>query len=223
MPPTAWGPRAPTTDCQTARPMPKRPLDSPRALERRQQLIDAGFEFFADGDYDDVQIDEIADAIGISHGLIFQHFGSKKGYYLAIVGHTLEEFRARTTPDVTLPAEEQFVAGLGAYVAWVTEHPRGFVTLMQATSRFREIREMVEQARWEGIERIARSTGVNLEAPRVRLALRGWIGGMESAMAQWVLDTCAATPDELVDHITGTLLDALRWATGRPTPRHGGP
>ena len=52
-------------------------LTTERAAERRQQLLKAALEVFKK-DFDDVSVDEVADAAGVSHGLIFQYFGTKK-------------------------------------------------------------------------------------------------------------------------------------------------
>ncbi|MDL4815175.1 TetR/AcrR family transcriptional regulator [Actinomadura opuntiae] len=189
--------------------MAKRPLDTPRALARRRQLIEAGFEHFADHDYDDVQLDQVTRAIGVSHGVVFQHFGTKKGFYLAIVEHLLDGFLDCVAPRDDLPAGERLDAGLAGYIGWAAGHPRGFASLINATSRFAEVRELVERARRTTMELIADGLGLDLAEPRVRIALRGWIGGLEATVIEWLRSPEAATERELAERMRATLAAAL--------------
>jgi len=195
--------------------VPQRPLDTPRALKRRRQLLDGGFAFFATGDYDDIQISDIAEQIGVSHGLIFQHFGSKKGFYVAILSDTIDQFLTRTAPDPKLPAEQQLGASLRAYVDWAAEHPEGFTSMMRAAPRFEELEALIEDARRAGIERIALGAGVDPRDPRVVIALRGWIGGMENSLAEWLRQEMPLESDQLVELMTASLVSAIGWAQGQ--------
>jgi AcrR family transcriptional regulator len=196
--------------------MAQRPLDTPRATQRRRDLLDVGFEFFADHDYDNVQIGEVAKRAGVSHGLIFQHFGSKKGFYLALLEDQLEQFTAETLLPDELPPAEQLAASLRRYVEWAAEHPRGYVSLMRGTERFSEVRELVEASRWEGIDRIAGGAGADLDDARVRVALRGWVGFMESAIIEWLEHGDAIGAGELVEALAGALVAALMQAGVQP-------
>ena len=84
-----------------------RPLTTERAGERRLQLLAAALEVFGDRDYDDVSVDEVAEAAGVSHGLVFQYFGSKKGLYVACLEPLIVDFRERVEPDPELPPVER--------------------------------------------------------------------------------------------------------------------
>jgi AcrR family transcriptional regulator len=167
--------------------MAQGPLTTERAQERRRQLLEVALRLFADRDYDDVSMDDIAEEAGVSHGLLFQYFGSKKGLYIAGVETLVEEFRRRTEPDPSLPPRDRLRAGLVAYVDWVAEHPRGFRSLMGHGSGFREVRERLERQRWDGIGgRLSKGLGVDPSRPAVRVGLRAWQGYVEGATLAWV-------------------------------------
>ena len=51
--------------------------------ERREELLRAGVELFSARSYDEVSIDEIAGAVGISRGLLYHYFPSKRDFYVA--------------------------------------------------------------------------------------------------------------------------------------------
>jgi AcrR family transcriptional regulator len=46
--------------------------------ERRTQLVELGLEHFGERAYDDVSIDAIAEAAGISKGLLYHYFPTKR-------------------------------------------------------------------------------------------------------------------------------------------------
>ena len=54
--------------------------------ERRAQLIDIGLTIFSARAYDDVSIDDIALAAGISKGLLYHYYASKRDLYVAALG-----------------------------------------------------------------------------------------------------------------------------------------
>src|SRR5688572_23935942 len=53
--------------------------------ERRTQLLDLGRELFNTRPFDDISIDEIAAAAGISKGLLYHYFPSKRHFYVETV------------------------------------------------------------------------------------------------------------------------------------------
>lgn len=181
----------------------RRPLNTARALERRQQLLDVAFELFADHDYDEISVDAIAERAGVSHGLVFQHFQSKKGIYVAGVRMVLEEFNRRVAPDPELEPFERLQCSLAAYVDYAAEHPRGYRSLMSAS--FSEVQELVERSRWEGVARLAEGLGLPGDDPAVRVALRGWTSNIEGALLAW-LDHQELERERLIDLLSGSLL-----------------
>lgn len=191
--------------------MPKRPLDTPRARARRTQLLEAGFKHFADQDYDDVQLEAITAAVGCSHGLLFQYFGTKKGFYLAVVEHLLEGFLTTTTLHAD-NRDEQLATGLDAYIGWAIEHPRAYVSIMRATSRFGEVRELLEQTRNVILRRIAEAVDLPPDDARARLAIRSWIGGMEAALLCYLDNGEAILREDLIVYMRTTLTASIGWA-----------
>ena len=69
---------------------------------RRQQLVALGGEMFSERPFDDVSIDDIAAAAGISKGLLYHYFPSKRDFYIAVVRHSADEMEAITETDPRL-------------------------------------------------------------------------------------------------------------------------
>ena len=73
-----------------------------RTDERREHLVRAGVDLLRDKPYDQLSIDDIAAAAGISKGLLYHYFPSKRDYLLEVVRATAAGIRAATTPDPAL-------------------------------------------------------------------------------------------------------------------------
>ena len=184
--------------------MGQRPLTTERATERRQQLLRAALEVFGEKDFDDVSVDEVADAAGVSHGLIFQYFGTKKDLYIATVEPLIEEFRAQIQPDPDLEPPDRLRQSTRAYAQLIAEHPEAYRFLMTRGSGFAEVRKQLEAARLVAVGRIAPQMGLDPERPDVRVGILAWIGYMESAMLSW-LEKKEPDVDTLVEMIAGAL------------------
>lgn len=184
--------------------MGQRPLTTERASERRQQLLRSALEVFGENDYDDVSVDEVADAAGVSHGLIFQYFGTKKDLYVATVEPLIEEFRARVAADLDLPPPERLRKSMRTYAETIAAHPKGYRFLMTRGIGFREVREKLEAARLAAVGRIAPQMGLDPEDPAVRAGILGWLSYVDAAMLAW-LDKGEPEVDVLVELIAGAL------------------
>ena len=66
--------------------------------EKREAVLQAGIEEFSQRTYTDANTDTITQAAGISKGLLFHYFGSKKAFYLFCLQTALERLIAKT-PD----------------------------------------------------------------------------------------------------------------------------
>lgn len=119
----------------------RKPVRPPRTRldvdERRAQLIALGLEQFSDRPYDEVSIDEIAAAAGISKGLLYHYFPTKRDFYAAAIGEAARHLLETTqTPD-TVPALERLRAGIGAYLAYVEQHGAAYTALFRGGIRIR--------------------------------------------------------------------------------------
>jgi AcrR family transcriptional regulator len=54
----------------------------PRSRAKRQKILEAATQHFAEHGYQPTRVEDIAQKLGIAKGSIFQHFGSKEGLFL---------------------------------------------------------------------------------------------------------------------------------------------
>jgi AcrR family transcriptional regulator len=165
---------------------------------RREQLVALGVEIFSERPFDDVSIDDIAAAAGISKGLLYHYFPSKRDFYVAVVRHSADEMQAITETDPELEPLERLADGLDRYLEYVATHARGFATVLRAgIGSDPEVAAIVEGVRAAMARRILDDVATDGEPPPgVRIAIRGWVGFAEAASLEW-LERGGLTRDEL--------------------------
>jgi AcrR family transcriptional regulator len=104
----------------TARPTARKRLT---AGERREAILDAALEVFAERGYHASSIDDIAGTAGISKALIYEHFGSKNELFMSLIGlHAGELFeRLAAQAGGDAPGAERLERGLAVFFTFVEE------------------------------------------------------------------------------------------------------
>jgi AcrR family transcriptional regulator len=156
--------------------------------ERREELLRAGVELFSARSYDEVSIDEIASAVGISRGLLYHYFPSKRDFYVAGLRRAADDLLEAVEPAAREPVGDRLTAGIDAYLGYVETHARGFVSLMRggigSDAEVRAIVDGVRETLTVGVLEGLQEAGVS--APMLRLAVRGWIGFVEAVSLEWI-------------------------------------
>lgn len=184
--------------------------------ERRDQLLQLGLDLFSRLPYDSVSIDEIADAAGISRGLLYHYFPGKRDFYVAVVRVAVEELIELVEPDAELDPAAQLEQALHRYLAYVARRRHGYLTAVRGgLGTDDEIQELTDRFRARVVERVL--AGLRAEpTPALIIALRAWVGYVETSVLAW-LD--AGQPDvDLVGPAIETLATNLT-RLGLPDPR----
>jgi AcrR family transcriptional regulator len=160
--------------------------------ERRSQLLRLGVEHFGRVPYDDVSIDDIASAAGISKGLLYHYFPTKKAFYAATVRAAAERLVEVTAKPSGVPPAEQLTRSLDAYLDFVREHAAAYATLMRSgVGVDPQIARIVDDTRETFVERLAEAIrglvppSGDGDGAMVDLALRGWVGMCEHVSLAW--------------------------------------
>ena len=159
--------------------------------ERRRQLLDLGLERFGARAYDDVSIDDIAQAARISKGLLYHYFPTKRAFYAACVAEAAERVLAACTEAAgDAPPLERLDRALSAYLAYVQEHGPAYANLMRSgVGVDRELTAIVDATRAKFVEMLL--AGISQTVPLTplrKIALRGWVGLAEAATLAWAED-----------------------------------
>ena len=99
--------------------------------ERRAQLVKLGIDLFASHAYDEVSIDELARAAGISKGLLYHYFPTKRDFYIATVREASSNLVDLTATPDDMPPLARARAGLDVYLDYVAAHGPAYAALMR--------------------------------------------------------------------------------------------
>ncbi len=155
--------------------------------ERRAQLLESGRELFNNRPYEEISIDDIADAAGISKGLLYHYFKGKRRFYVETVRAAADDMRARTEPDPNLPALERLETSLDAYIDYVAESGAGYSTLIRSgVGTDPELDHIIDEMRQVVIDRVLNGIGLPNPSPMILVALRGWVGFIEGVSVAWI-------------------------------------
>src|SRR5436305_10575386 len=155
--------------------------------ERRGQLIELGLRMLSSESPDRVPVDEIAEAAGISRGLLFHYFPTKRDFYVAVAQEAARQLLEVTEPDPSLHHMERLHASLAAYVDFVAENEALYIALVRGVAGSdKELQAISEETRAESARRVGEALGLDDPAPAVRTAVRGWVGFIEETTLDWL-------------------------------------
>jgi AcrR family transcriptional regulator len=157
---------------------------------RRAQLLELARRTFSVRAYDEVSIDDLAREAKISKGLLYHYFPTKRDLYVAGLTEIADELIARVSAiPPELPPADRVRAGLDAYLDFITEHQRAFVSLMRGgIGSDPEIATVIEGVRTRLADQFLHNSPFAEQLrtePRFALALRGWIGFVEGSSIDW--------------------------------------
>jgi AcrR family transcriptional regulator len=96
-----------------------------RGPERRRRILDAAAGAFAARGYHATSVGEIAEAAGITKPVIYDHFGSKRELFVALLDQAREELTSLGVEAMgaDAPVEERVRAAIEAFFSYVEAHP----------------------------------------------------------------------------------------------------
>jgi AcrR family transcriptional regulator len=155
---------------------------------RRAELLRAGEQVFVANAYEDVSIEDIAAAAGISKNLLYHYFSGKRELYLETIRNAANEMLARTEPDPELGAIERLRASIDQHLRYVEEHAAGYIKLLRGAGGDPEVFEIVADAQRRVVERTLASLplGGSAPPPGLELAIYGWIAFIDQVTMAWL-------------------------------------
>ncbi|ANJ07182.1 TetR family transcriptional regulator [Streptomyces parvulus] len=156
--------------------------------ERRQQLIGVALELFSRRSPDEVSIDEIASAAGISRPLVYHYFPGKLSLYEAALQRASDDLAARFVEPAEGPLGARLLRVMGRYFDFVEEHGPGFSALMRGGPAVGSstTNALVDSVRQAAYVQILSHLGVTDPPARLELVVRSWISLAESTALIWL-------------------------------------
>ncbi|WP_435232584.1 TetR/AcrR family transcriptional regulator [Streptomyces althioticus] len=180
--------------------------------ERRSQLLEAALSLFAHRAPEEVSLDDVAEAAGVSRPLVYRYFpGGKQQLYEAALKSAADELRDCFDEPEEGPLVPRLTRAVERYLAFVGRHDAGFSALLQGGSVVETSRTtaIVDGVRRAAAEHILRHLGVEEPGPRLRMTIRMWITAVEAASLIWLDEDKQPPLEELRDWLVEQFVAVL--------------
>lgn len=177
--------------------------------QRRAQILDVAGALFAENGYNGVSTLTVAQACGVSEGLLFHHFPSKAEIYAAVVERRLDRLdeamrNAVDSMPPNSPKRDTVRALIVTYLDHIAEEPLSWAAVTRG--------DTPAEAQFVGIERRDGVVDKLLALVGDRsIAVSGFLGFVEAVCLDWVDAGC---PSESREPIIAAALGALEGALG---------
>ncbi len=179
--------------------------------DRRQRLLTVGVEAFGTTPYDDVLVSELARSAGVAAGLPFHYFGSKRGYYLAVLHQVMVQMREVMTPPADLSPHDAVRAMMRAHIRWLRRHSQQLRDLVRGgLGGDAEVRATFESTRWDGARRILDTMGIDGLDDTAQMFVAGWISMKDDVVLAWIDRGGRLSEDDLIESLLALLVEILR-------------
>lgn len=165
---------------------------------------------FAERPYEQVWIEEVAEQAGVSRGLLYYYFPTKRAFFAAMLRRESARMQELTAPRPGLGLIEQLSGSVDAYLKYCQDHSRGMRMIYNgAESADPEIRAIVEDGIATNLDRmVAILTPDEPPSPLLLIALRSWLMFLRAACYGW-LDAPGVPRAEVRELCTSTLINCL--------------
>ena len=116
-------------------PTAKAPRPRMAAADRRELILEASRECFAEGGYHQTSLGDIAERAGVSKALLYEHFASKRELHAAMLEAHVHELIERINEALVDadPGEGRLRAGLEAFFTFIEERRGASAILLRNT------------------------------------------------------------------------------------------
>ncbi len=186
--------------------------------QRRDQILDAANALFAERGYDEVSIEDIASASGVTRGLVHHYFGGRKEVYVALI----ERLGAFREEQVRRPLGRSVRARLADTVSrWLDWTEANRTIYLGAIAPGEDIAD--PEVRRVVAELVGRAvtlvvvfhSDIAEDSPRLRYALECWTGLNRAATRRWLRGE--ATREVTHELLVSTLEHVLRTFGSPPS------
>ncbi|MBI4898332.1 MAG: TetR/AcrR family transcriptional regulator [Actinobacteria bacterium] len=192
---------------------PAKPRKRMSVDERREQMLDAGAEVFATRGPDEISIDDLIAAAGVSRALFYHYFPGKREFFIEAIRRATARIQVATEPDPSLPPIERLRASIDGYFDVVSTNPLQYRAVFQSSiSSDAELRAVMGEGLAMQEQRILDAVAPLGGSPEMqRVAVRGWLSFLVACCLDW-LETESPPRDRLRDLCVDTLIGALASA-----------
>jgi AcrR family transcriptional regulator len=187
---------------------------------RREQILDAANALFAERAYDEVSIEDVARAAGVTRGLVHHYFGGRNDVYIALLERLGAQREDQLPPPAGRSARARVADTVARWLDWTeANRPIWLATIARGEDiADPEVRQVVADLVRRAVAILAaHHADIAQDTPRLRYALECWTALNRAATRRWLRGE--ATRDATHELLASTLEHVLRTFGAPPPPR----
>lgn len=155
------------------------------AAERRRQLIGIGLDLLTERPLAEITVEEVSRRAGISRGLLFNYFPTRRDYHLAVIrAAMLRMWRiAEASPPVA--EEDRLRSVIDRFVAFLERRRDPYVAIRGFAGTDPEVAQIRVESRDRLVTVVLRAMGRE-PTPPLEMLIVGWIAFVEEVVLSWV-------------------------------------
>jgi AcrR family transcriptional regulator len=182
------------------------------AAQRRERILAAAQEVFAQRGYHGSSLDDIARASGTSKALIYEHFDSKRELHDALLHEHAAELARRFAANAATGAtgEERLRSGVDIFFGWVQERHEAWRALFRdaADPELAPLIDKLQAQATQAIVALVPAGAPGVSAQQVEMYAQLTSGACQ-ALANWWGDHPEVPREELVDRVIAFCWDGM--------------
>jgi AcrR family transcriptional regulator len=187
--------------------------------QRREQILEAANELFAERGYDEVSVEDIATAAGVTRGLVHHYFGGRKEVYIALLERIGAQREEQIPPPVGRSARARLADTVSRWLDWTEQNRTIWLSTLGRGEDIADpdVRAVVLDLVRRAVAILAAHyADIADDTPRLRYALECWTGLNRAATRRWLQGE--ATREQTHELIATTLEHVLRTFGTPPKP-----
>ena len=190
--------------------------------ERRAQILDAANALFAERAYDEVSVEDIARAAGVSRGLVHHYLGGRKAVFIGLLERLATLREEQLPPPVGRSARARLADTVSRWLDWTEANRTIWLAAIAPGEDIvdPDVRRVVGDLMRRAVALLAaRHADIAQDSPRLRYALECWTALNRSATRRWLRGE--ATRETTHELLASTLEHVLRtFGAPRANPAH---
>jgi len=186
--------------------------------QRREQILDAANALFAQRAYDEVSVEDIASAAGVTRGLVHHYFGGRTEVYVALLERLGAQREEQFPPPKGRSARARVADTVSRWLDWTDANRTIWLATIAHGDDIADpqVRRVVSDLVRRAVALLtAFHADIAQDSPRLRYALECWTGLNRTATRRWLQGE--ATREATHELLTSTLEHVLR-TFGAPSP-----
>jgi AcrR family transcriptional regulator len=192
--------------------------------QRREQILDAANALFAQRAYDEVSIEDIATAAGVTRGLVHHYFGGRKDVYIGLLERLGAQREQHLRAPVGRSARARVADTVSRWLDWTEANRTIYLATIAAGEDITDpdVRRVVAELVRRAVALLTEfHADIAEDSPRLRHALECWTALNRAATRRWLHGE--ATREATHELLASTLEHVLRTFGAQPTPRERTP